>query len=115
MQQIQVRLRKPTELGRLYYFHDEKLLRNVLYVRSSVERSCVYHVNVNNTALFDLDKNHLLTSAEFIYPKRAWQVKPLGQMPHPSVQADLEFEVSQEREFLEMAVEISTDEVRSYA
>jgi hypothetical protein len=116
IQDVRVSLGQPTEPGRLYYHYDAEIDKNILSLASAIPRSWSYEINIDNLILLDLDSERVLGMVDIMIPKRSWKVEAISVLPHATKAADLIFpEVTHRYEFIELPVQVMTDEARSYA
>ncbi len=116
MEIIKIGLRNATARGRLYYYRDPQIERNILFVQNNIRRKRVYTVNVNNLIILSADLDHLLMNVECIYRRKAWIESAGLAIPNPMFEADIELiDLPSKNNYFELPVRITTDVNQNYA
>jgi hypothetical protein len=116
LKQIQTQLREPTERGRLYYYRDPEIEKNIVYIQNNIRRRPSYFINISCLAILDIDNYHLLKGVEIIYPQRAWSIDSSPRVIKDFFAADITFPALAVRTtYIELPVEVMTDHQKSYA
>lgn len=92
MNEILVQLRKPTDMGRMYYFRDAEVEKHLIFIESPSDRKMEYCINVSDGFIILMfDTNRSLINVEFIIPRKAYQIVPHLEIPQTLLAANLEF------------------------
>jgi hypothetical protein len=115
MEQISIKLRKPSQYGRLYYYRDPQIEENILFLQNNVRRQQTYTINISSLIILGLDINRLLKSIEVIYPRRSWIIEETMPLPETSIPADLEItNLIGKNAYLELPIKVFTDYAKSH-
>ena len=66
MNDIQVKLLRPTEYGRLYYRRNPEIEPFVLFLHNKFSIKRTYSVNIDSAIILDINEDQILQGAEFI-------------------------------------------------
>lgn len=116
LKQVQIQLSEPTERGRLYYYQDLEIEKNILFIQNNIRRRRSYSINISCLVILGIDDNHLLKSVEIIYPQRAWEIESSPATIRDSFAADIVIpNLSSKTTNIELPVVVLTDHQKSYA
>jgi hypothetical protein len=92
MNDIYINIKPPTELGRIYYFHDPEVYETILYIKSAMRRYNIWSIDIKGgKAILQFDKHRLLKGVECEYYRSAWRKSLTLFVPEPVFYGDLEF------------------------
>ncbi len=115
MNDIQVKLLRPTEYGRLYYRRNPEIEPFVLFLHNNFSIKRNYSINIDSAIILDINENQILQGAEFIIHRKVWLNDPRLEPPPKKVVADIEIiNLSDRNELLEAPVRAITDGANHY-
>lgn len=87
---FKIRLAEPTERGRLYYYRDPEIEKELLFFRSNIRRRMVYKLVINSVVL-GIDVERVLYYVEVMKARVGWKIIDNVHLPHISTPADIIF------------------------